>query len=227
VPLLESSNAGDLRFLNELMVSSMHVGAHIDALCHVTCGDAGWFGGYTPESDLGDFGPDRCDAAAIPPIILPATLLDVAGHRGVSTLPAGDGIGAAELEAVETAQASPIAPRSAVLIRTGLMRHWHEPDAFHANAGAGPDLDAATWLRKRGAILVGSDTPTVEQVPTTSPTNPHPVHDYLLRREGVHLVENLDLEELAEARAYRFLLLCLPLKIAGATASFVRPVAVV
>src|SRR4051812_37584028 len=41
VPLLETSNADDLRFFSELMVSSMHVGAHIDALCHVTCGGEG------------------------------------------------------------------------------------------------------------------------------------------------------------------------------------------
>jgi kynurenine formamidase len=227
VDLLESGNDEDMRFLSELMVTSMHVGAHIDALCHVTCGGDGWFGGYTPETDMGDFGPSRCDAATIPPIILRATLLDVAAHRGVDALPAGDGIAAAELRAVEEAQGTAIPPRSAVLIRTGVMRHWHEPAAFAAGIGAGPDLEAAIWLRtERDAILLGSDTPTVEQVPTSSPTNPHPVHDYLLRREGVHLLENAYLEELAADRVHRFLLLCMPLKIAGATASFVRPVAV-
>jgi kynurenine formamidase len=35
------------------------------------------------------------------------------------------------------------------------------------------------------------------------------------------------LEELAADGVHRFLLLCAPLKITGATASFVRPVAVV
>ncbi|MEA2126394.1 MAG: hypothetical protein QOI80_3176, partial [Solirubrobacteraceae bacterium] len=187
-----------------------------------------WFGGHQPQEALGDFGALRCDAATIPPILLQATLLDVAGHRGVDQLPGGAGIDADELAAVEAAQDTPIPPRSAVLIRTGLMRHWHDRDGFDAHAGAGPDLGAARWLREqRDAILVGSDTPTFEQVPATTPENPHPVHDYLLRREGVHLLENADLEQLAADRVHRFLLICLPLKIQGATASFVRPVAVI
>jgi kynurenine formamidase len=228
VELVESGNADDMRFLSELMVTSMHVGTHIDALCHVTCGGDGWFGGFTPEAELGDFGAHRCDAASIPPILLPATLLDVAAFRGVDQLPGGSGIGADELRAVEEAQGTPIGARSAVFVRTGLMRHWHDRERFDAHAGAGPDLEAARWLREeRDAVLVGSDTPTFEQVPTASTVNPHPVHDYLLRQHGVHLLENADLEQLSAEGVHRFLLICLPLKLAGATASLVRPVAVV
>ena len=108
------------------------------------------------------------------------------------------------------------------------MRHWHDRAQFDAHAGAGPDLEAARWLREeRDVVLVGSDTPTFEQVPTSSTTNPHPVHDYLLRQQGVHLLENADLEQLSADRVHRFLFVCLPLKVAGATASLVRPVAVV
>jgi len=228
VELLEHGNDDDFRFMSELMITSMHVGTHLDALCHVSCGAAGWWGGYRAEDEIGDFGARRCDAASIPPIVLRGTLLDVVGYRGVEALPAGDRISADELERVERSQGSPIAPRSAVLVRTGLMRHWHDPAAFHASAGAGPDLEAARWLREeRDVVLVGSDTPTFEQIPASHPTNPHPVHDYLLRGEGVHLLENACLEELAAAAVHEFALICLPLKISGATGSFVRPVAVV
>lgn len=228
IALLESGNDEDFRFLSELMVTSMHVGTHIDALCHVSCGAEGWWGGYAPEQELGDFGARRCDASTIPPILVRATLLDVAGHRGVDQLPAGAGIDANELQAVEVAQGTPIPPRSAVLVRTGLMRHWHDRARFDAHSGPGPDLGAATWLsEERDVVLVGSDTPTFEQVPSSSPTNPHPVHDYLLRRRGVHLVENAYLEQLAADHVHQFLLLCLPLKIDGASGSLVRPVAVI
>jgi kynurenine formamidase len=228
IELLESANSEDFRFLSELMVTSMHVGTHIDALCHVTCGGDGWWGGYSADDEIGDFGARRCDAATIPPIIVPATLLDVAGHRGVDGLPAGAAVSAEELRAVEEVQQTPIEPRSAVFVRTGLMRHWHDPPEFNAVAGAGPDLEAARWLRgERDVVLVGSDTPTVEQVPSGTESNPHPVHDYLLRQEGVHLLENAYLEQLAADGVHRFVLLCLPLRIAGATGSMVRPVAVI
>src|SRR4051794_3806101 len=119
VELIESGNSEDMRFLSELMVTSMHVGTHIDALCHVTCGGEGWFGGYTPAAGPGDFGAHRGDAASIPPIVLPAALLDVAAFRGVDQLPGGSRVSAEELQAVEEAQDSRISPRSAVFVRTG------------------------------------------------------------------------------------------------------------
>ena len=54
-----------------------------------------------------------------------------------------------------------------------------------------------------------------------------PGHLILLARRGIYIIENLALEELAAAGAYRFDLVCAPLKFVGATGSPVRPVAVV
>ena len=43
---------------------------------------------------------------------------------------------------------------------------------------------------------------------------------------GIHLLENLKLDELAAARAYEFALVVQPLKMQGATGSTVAPVAI-
>jgi kynurenine formamidase len=43
---------------------------------------------------------------------------------------------------------------------------------------------------------------------------------------GIHLLENLKLDELAASRAYEFALVVQPLKIQGATGSTVAPIAV-
>jgi kynurenine formamidase len=48
---------------------------------------------------------------------------------------------------------------------------------------------------------------------------------HLICRAGVHIVENLALEELAADGVDEFAFLCLPLKMRGATGSPVRPVA--
>jgi kynurenine formamidase len=52
-----------------------------------------------------------------------------------------------------------------------------------------------------------------------------PGHLILLARRGVHIIENLALEELAAAGHHEFEFVCLPLKLVGATGSPVRPVA--
>ena len=61
-----------------------------------------------------------------------------------------------------------------------------------------------------------------EKVPDPS----MPVHVHLLVESGIHIIECLNLDELASAGVAEFLFVALPLKIRGATGSPVRPVAV-
>jgi kynurenine formamidase len=51
------------------------------------------------------------------------------------------------------------------------------------------------------------------------------VHVILLVENGIHIIEVLDLEELAAAGVHEFLFVCSPLKLVGATGSPVRPLA--
>jgi len=58
------------------------------------------------------------------------------------------------------------------------------------------------------------------------PPNDHAVHRFLLVNNGITHVENLYLEALAASRAYEFLLVITPLRLSGATGSWVHPIAI-
>jgi kynurenine formamidase len=53
------------------------------------------------------------------------------------------------------------------------------------------------------------------------------VHGVLIVENGIFIMENLNLEDLARDRQYTFVFVALPLKIVGATGSPIRPVALV
>ena len=166
----------------------------------------------------------------MPPFFTRGVLLDVPGYRGVDCLPKGAPIAAAELQAVCAAEGIEVEPWDVVLIRTGYMGLWPDAERMAAHKTAGPDISAARWLLERGVIATGTDTETyeVQPAPDPGPTgNPQPVHTLLLIENGVFLMESLDLEELARASVYEFLFVALPLKIRGATASMIDPIAVV
>jgi kynurenine formamidase len=52
-------------------------------------------------------------------------------------------------------------------------------------------------------------------------------HAHLLVKHGIHIIENLNLEELAAAKIYEFGFVGIPLKFRGATGSPIRPLALV
>ncbi|HWF50221.1 MAG TPA: cyclase family protein [Solirubrobacteraceae bacterium] len=222
-------NDACLGYLSELVIGTTHTGAHIDAHAHMTVGaDDRWHGG-SARSDLGDFGPIRGDATEIPPLWRRGVLYDVAGHRGVTALDAGEPVGAEELLAVEAAGGVAAGAGDVALIRTGYLSGWPDPERLAASRGAGPDISAARLLLERGVVATGSDTETYEVQPAPdrgSPANPQPVHTLLLIEHGVYLIESLDLEDIAAAGVREFLFVALPLAIRGATGSMVDPVAI-
>src|SRR5215471_6037988 len=195
-----------------------HVGTHIDALCHFSCGGA-LHGGHAVE-DLQSYGGGlkKYSVDTIAPILRRGVLLDLAG----------DGPLAEDCEItpeqLEAARKTEIRPGDVVVLRTGWARYFEDARKFvNETRLPGPGLVAARWLSTRKIFAAGSDTVAFEK----SPVAEMPVHVHLLVESGIHIIECLNLEELAADGVTEFLFVALPLKIRGGTASPVRPVAVV
>lgn len=224
-------NEAGLGYMSEIVFGTTHTGAHVDAHAHMTIGpDDRWYGG-SAQADLGDFGPLKGDASEFEPIWARGLLYDVPGHRGVPFLGKAEPVLADELEEIGRAQGID-EPREGdvALVRTGYGSHWPDAAKMAAHRGPGPDVTAARWLAERGVLATGSDTETYEVQPCPDPgepSNPQPVHTLLLIERGIYIMESLHLEKLAHDRVYEFLFVALPLKIRGATASMIDPVAVV
>ena len=139
----------------------------------------------------------------------------------------GYGVDAAQLRQVLHAQGVELRSADAVLVRTGYGGVWPDADRIPAHEGCGITEDAARFLADAGAIVVGSDTEAVEQLPSQVVGNPHPVHTLLLVERGVPLLELLNLESVAADKRYEFLFVATPTKIKGATGAMTDPVAIV
>ena len=95
-PAVDQDNFG---VVLEKVTTSMHMGTHLDALCHVTAGeDCHGFGGFNGVDDVGDKGVLANDVTEVPPILARGVLLDVAAVLGVPKLPPRHAITVAELE---------------------------------------------------------------------------------------------------------------------------------
>jgi len=204
-----------------------HVGTHIDALAHFSCGGKlhGGFEVSKLQSDAN--GVQKHSVDTVSPIIRRGVLLDIAGHLKHDTLPTDFSITPEHLESAARAQNVNIEKGDVVLLRTGWAKFWDDAARFitggkaHVATSPGPEIDAARWLSSKGIFAAGSDTVAFERVPALE----MPVHVHLLVENGIHIIEALNLEEIAERRVYEFVFIAAPLKIRGATGSPIRALA--
>jgi kynurenine formamidase len=200
-----------------------HVGTHIDALCHFSCG--GRLHGGVEATDVQSYseGVRHLSIDTVGLLMRRGVLLDIAGLEGVEALPIDFAISPEHLDAAVRAQNVEVARGDVVLLRTGWGQFWSDPARYIAEVrGPGPEKAGARWLSGRGVFAAGSDTASFERVPAPS----MPVHVHLLVESGIHIIESLNLEEIARERVYTFLFVAAPLKIRGGTGSPFRPFAV-
>jgi kynurenine formamidase len=214
---------------NELLTLSGHAGTHIDALCHMAH-DGRLHGGAdaVQASQGGRFkvhGVEKID-----PIVARGVLLDVPAVDGRSELGPAEPITADDLERTCETQGVSLGAGDVVLVRTGWpVRHFQSAELMLglSTGVPGPDASAARWLAERGVRVTGSDTIAYEHLAPGMGHTRLPVHVILLVECGIHIIEMLDLEELARDRVFQFWFVAAPLKIVGATGSPLRPLAIV
>jgi len=205
--------------------------SHIDALCHVFV-DGQMYNGFS-KHDVKSTGALRGSImAARDGISSRGVLLDIPRLLGVPWLEPGTAVTASQLEQAEESQGVRVAEGDILLVGTGR-------DARRAEKGpwspiqtglAGLHPDCVPWLHARGVAVLGGDGVSDPLPGSGIPDWPMPFHQCALVAMGVHLLDNLRLDALAEACSrhgrWVFQLGVAPLRVDKGTGSPVNPIAV-
>lgn len=235
-------DSNQLSFTAEVMHwSGQHGAPNIDAIGHIGR-DGRLFGGI--DAAVSTSNPDGIGASGVGVqlaidnfpndlLVTRGVLLDVARTvQGDSRpLPLEFEITSEHLKAAAKRQGVHLRRADTVLIRTGWGQHFAgDPTTYAGVSSPGPGLDAAEFLIKIGARIVGNDTLTFEMRPPVV-LEPNfqvfPVHMRLIADSGIYIIENLNLEELSRERVYEFAIVIPPLKVRGGTGSALRAFALV
>jgi kynurenine formamidase len=153
-------------------------------------------------------------------------LIDVAGFKGVEMLGDNYEVTVDDLEGALKKQNMTLKAGDAVIVNTGWGKIYGKENARYVKSCPGLGVKAAQWIIDKNPILLGADNWPVEVAPNPDPTLSLPVHQLALVVNGVHLLENMKLDELAQKQVYEFAFMMQPLKIQGGTGSTVSPIAV-
>ncbi|MCL4437872.1 MAG: cyclase family protein [Candidatus Thermoplasmatota archaeon] len=208
-----------------LIVMTDQSGTHLDALCHQAY-DMKMFDGTPINSEVETpWGFNKHDSSKIPPIIRKGILIDCTEILG-DPLPENHEVSLEEFQKVAKKEGVSFGKEDVILVRTGYGKYWNDFSRYRNAAGISGEV--SKYLSER-CFAVGADN-LAWDVPGKVDRETgviQPGHLHLIAKNGVYIMENLFLEELAKAKTYEFLFIALPLKMRGTTGTPIRPVAII
>lgn len=206
---------------DEKVTTSMGIGTQIDGLAHLGV-DHHYYNGIEGKDLAGSY---KLDIASIPPIVTRGVMIDMTRYYKKPVLAVGDNYGKAEIEAAAKAQGVKIRKGDVVLFHTNWISIIPTDKETYRTREPGLTEDGAQYLADLGVVAVGSDTVALEALPSP-PGKTFIVHQTLLAKNGVHILESINTTELAKDEASEFLFVLGAPRIQGTVQMVINPVAI-
>ncbi|HYD32423.1 MAG TPA: cyclase family protein [Azospirillaceae bacterium] len=208
---------------DERVVTSMGIGTQLDGLGHLGV-DHHYYNGLTGAELNTKDGFKKLELSNIPPIVTRGVVIDMTKHYQ-RQLVVGDAFGRAEIEAAMRAQRLRINRGDVVLFHTGWMRMIAEDKATYNRSEPGLTEDGAQYLADLGVVAVGADNIALEQLPSP-PGKSFIVHQTLLAKNGVHILENVNTGPLVADGVKEFMFVLGQPRFVGTVQVVVNPIAI-
>ena len=195
--------------------------SHIDALCHILYKDQ-TYNGYARADVNTEKGCTKLGIENLKNgVVTRGILIDIPRLKGLPYLEPGTPVYVEDLEAWEKKAGLKIGSGDAIFLRTG---RWARRDELGpwpvGRSEAGFHASVAPWVKARNIAFVGSDD-AQDVTPSMVEGVNLPVHTLLLTALGINLLDNQDLEALAETAArlnrWEFMLTLAPVPVTGGT----------
>jgi kynurenine formamidase len=233
-----------LTYMEDTYLSQSHVGTHLDGMGHIGVKDCYYnqtpMGKFVTQNKLLRLGLENLKSFQTRGVIIDMVkVFEQAGK--LKSNPAcrkpcidkGAVITPADLQAGLRMYNVTLREGDVVLIHTGwedLFLQYPKQNALYNSGEAGIGIEAAKWLASQKIVAVGVDNWAVEVIPGEDPKRAFQVHQFLLPDNGIHIIENVRTDLIAEeaaatGRATFFFSMTVP-KVVGLTGTFVAPEAI-
>ncbi|MDP3516242.1 MAG: cyclase family protein [Pseudohongiella sp.] len=210
---------------DERVTTSFGIGSQIDGLGHLGIGNQ-YYNGLTSAQIVADGGLAELGTHTIPPIVTRGVLLDMTKHFGVDMVSEGTAFNRAEIQAAASAQGIQIKSGDVVLFHTGWMQLLGNDNQRFISVQPGLGVEGANYLADLGVVAIGADTPALEVIPFENPQRVFAVHQTLLAKQGVYILESMNTAALAADGAQEFMFVLGQPKFKGAVQTVINPVAI-
>lgn len=202
------------------------VGSQLDGLGHIGIDNLYFNCNKAADFALTD-GLRKLGVEHVPPVATRGVLLDMAGYFKTDIVKEGTAFNRAEIEGAMKRQGiKAIEKGDVVLFYTGWLTLLGKDNKRFGSAAPGVGRDGAKYLASLEVAMVGSDTWSFEVIPFEQGVGIFEIHQILIPQNGIHILENINTEEMVKDQAWEFLFTLGPARITGGVQAIVNPIAI-
>jgi kynurenine formamidase len=210
---------------DDIYMGYVGTGTQIDGLGHIGVDNV-----YYNCNKNTDFvqanGLTKLGIEKVPNIVTRGVVLDMAAHYGKDVVPEGTAFNRKEIDEVSAKQGVEIRKGDVVLFHTGWLTLVGKEDKRYISGEPGLGKEGAEYLASKEVVAVGADSWGLEAIPFEPGVGIFEVHQILIPRNGIYILENINTAELARDRAYEFMFVLGPSKMTGGVQSIINPTAI-
>ena len=210
---------------DDIIISYVGIGTQLDGFGHIGIDRVHYNGVHARDFYRPD-GVTKFGTQDIVPTATRGVLLDMTKVYKQSPLAPGTAFNRAEIDAAAKAAGITIGKGDVVLFHTGWLATAKDDPAKFIATQPGLGKAGAEYLASLGVVMVGADSAALEAIPFENPTLPFIVHQTLLVKNGVHILENIDTAALAADGATEFLFVLGQPRFKGTVQAVVNPIAI-
>lgn len=218
----------NMTYNDDIFTGWLGIGSQIDGLGHLGV-DHVYYNGLRASEFAETTGLTKLGLEKLPHLVTRGVLLDMAEHYGEEILPEGTAYTREDIEAAAEAQGVEIREGDVVLFHSGWLELLDGENPDHERFGSvepGLGKSGAEYLAEIGVVAVGADTWGLEAVPFEEGVGVFEVHQILLAKNGIYILENMDTRALAADDATEFMFVLGHARLQGAVQMMINPVAI-
>ena len=210
---------------DDIIMGWVGIGSQIDGLGHLGVDNV-----YYNCNKAADFAkPDgltKLGIEKVPPFVTRGVVLDMAGYFNTDMVKEGTAFNKKEIDEQSKKQGIEIKKGDVVLFHTGWQALEGKDNKRFLAGEPGLGKEGAQYLADKGVVAVGADQWAVEAIPFEKDVGVFEIHQILLARNGVYILENMNTAPLVKDKAWEFMFVLGAARITGSVQAIINPVAI-
>lgn len=210
---------------DDIYMGWVGTGSQIDGLGHIGVDNVYYNCNKNSEFVQAD-GLKKLGVEKIPPFVTRGIVLDMTAYYDTPMVKEGTAFNRKEIDEQAKRQGIDIRKGDVVLFHTGWQALEGKDNKRFLAGEPGLGKEGALYLASKEVVAIGADTWALEVIPFEKDVGVFEVHQILLARNGIYILENMNTGPLVKDKAYEFMFVLGASRITGGVQAIVNPVAI-